>query len=69
MCPEESCNPVNTPIVPSSKLSSFGGVPFTDMKSYYSIVGGLKYLTFTYPDFAYAVNNIFQFMHCPMYIH
>ena len=64
----ESCSPVNTLIVPSSKLS-FGGVPFTYMTLYCSIVGGLKYLTLTHLDFAYEVNKVSQLMHCPIYIY
>lgn len=65
----ESCSPVNTPIYPSSKLSSSGGVPFNDPTLYRSIVGGLQYLTFTRPDLAYVVNKVSQFMHCPMDTH
>nr|XP_016447530.1 PREDICTED: uncharacterized mitochondrial protein AtMg00810-like [Nicotiana tabacum] len=56
----ELCSPVNTPISPTSKLSSSGGVPFNDPTLYRSIVGAMQYLTFTRPDVADAVNKFYN---------
>ena len=53
-----SYNLVTTPISPAAKLSSSGGIPFSDPTLCRSIVGALEYLTFTRPDIAYVVNKV-----------
>jgi hypothetical protein len=63
------CNPSITPCVPYSKLLKHEGDPFTDVKTYRSLVGCLQYLTFTRPDIAYSVNTVCQFMQAPTDLH
>lgn len=41
----------------------------TSLVEYRSIVGGLQYLAFTHPDFAFTVNKLSQFMHQPTTSH
>lgn len=48
--------PVSRPIVASSE-------PFNDPTHYRSLVGALQYLTVTWPDLFYAVNQLCQHMH------
>ncbi|CAM8975505.1 unnamed protein product [Rhodiola kirilowii] len=59
-----NCNPCNTPVDTSSKLSSFG-TPVSNVTDYRSIVGALQYLTFTRPDITYAVQQACLHMHDP----
>lgn len=40
-----------------------------DPSIYRSLVGALQYLTFTLPDIAYVVQQIFLFMHAPKLPH
>lgn len=51
-----------TPCAPYTKLLKDEGPPFTDVKTYRSLVGYLQYLTFTRLDIAYSVNSVCQFM-------
>ena len=39
--------------------------PLADGSEYRTVVGSLRYLHFTRPDVAFAVNKLSQFMHCP----
>ncbi|KAH0688933.1 hypothetical protein KY290_017022 [Solanum tuberosum] len=64
-----ACSPVCSPMQPASKLPSTSGVPFNDPILIRSTVGALKYLTFTRPDVAYAVNKVSQFVNCPLDVH
>ncbi|GKC25497.1 ribonuclease H-like domain-containing protein [Tanacetum coccineum] len=59
-----TCNPSQTPIDTKSKLGP-EGAPVQDPTLYRSLVGGLQYLTFTHPDFTYAVQQICLYMHDP----
>ncbi|GJV17346.1 ribonuclease H-like domain-containing protein [Tanacetum coccineum] len=48
-----TCNPSRTPVDTESKLGP-EGAPIQDPTLYRSLAGGLRYLTFTPPDFSYA---------------
>lgn len=52
------CNTSLTPCAPYTKQLKSTGAPFTDIKTYRSLIGCLQYLTFTRPDIAYSVNSI-----------
>ncbi|GKE10590.1 ribonuclease H-like domain-containing protein, partial [Tanacetum coccineum] len=54
------CKPCRTPTNSKSKFSSSKTPVFAR-----SLVGALQYLTFTSLDFAYAVHQVFLFMHDP----
>ncbi|GKE68563.1 ribonuclease H-like domain-containing protein, partial [Tanacetum coccineum] len=58
------CNPSRTPVDTDSKLGP-NDVPVQDPTLYYSLAGGLQYLTFTRPDLSYVVQRIFLYMHDP----
>ena len=60
-----NCNTSATPVDTSSKLPADIGPPVTDPTLYRSLAGALKYLTFTHPDIAYAVQQICLHMHDP----
>ncbi|XP_010273170.1 PREDICTED: uncharacterized protein LOC104608783 [Nelumbo nucifera] len=59
--------PSSTPMESSLKLSKSYGISLSASDSflYRSIVGALKYLTFTKPDIAFVVNKVCQFLHSP----
>jgi histone deacetylase 1/2 len=40
-----------------------------DATEYWSVVGGLQYLTITRPDVSYAVNRVYQYLHSPRDTH
>jgi hypothetical protein len=63
------CNPLSTPVDARSKLSAHDGTPFHDPSHYRSLAGALQYLTITRPDIAYAVQQIYLFMHAPTTSH
>jgi hypothetical protein len=58
------CKPCGTPVDRSAKLS-FDGAPVKNATDYCSLVGALQYLTFTRPDIAYVVQQVYLFMHDP----
>jgi hypothetical protein len=64
-----NCSPCKTPCVPNTRLSATCGKPLTDVHAYRSLVGALRYLTFTRPDLSFAVHQVCQFMHAPTDIH
>ena len=41
----------------------------SNLTSYWSTIGALQYLTWTLPDLAFAVNQVYQHMHSPRTIH
>jgi hypothetical protein len=47
------------------KLAGDSGPPVEDTSQFQSIAGALQYLTFTWPDIAYAVQQICLHMHDP----
>lgn len=57
--------PISTPMCSSTKLHQYDGEPFSDPAVYKSIIGALKYLSFTRPDISYTVNTLNQFLHSP----
>jgi hypothetical protein len=46
-------------------LTGDSGPPVEDASQFWSIAGALQYLTFTRPDIAYAVQQIYLRMHDP----
>jgi hypothetical protein len=48
-----------------AKVSIEPGSPIADPTYFKSLVGALQYLTFTYPDIAYIVQQIYLHMHDP----
>jgi hypothetical protein len=58
-----------TPLVSSSKLSTYDGAPLFDVTEYRSIVGALQYFTITKPNICYAINQVCQFMQALTTIH
>nr|GEV59982.1 ribonuclease H-like domain-containing protein [Tanacetum cinerariifolium] len=59
-----NCNPSRTLVDSKAKLGP-NCVPVQDPTLYRSLAGGLQYLTFTRPDFSYAVQQICLYMHDP----
>jgi hypothetical protein len=57
------CKPCSTPIDTQAKLSEDDRPPVADATSYQSLTGALQYLTFSRPDIAYAVQQVFLHMH------
>jgi hypothetical protein len=66
-----SCKPVQTPLSTSEKLSSHVGdlLGLVGTTNYQSIVGGLQYLTLTWPDLAFSVNKVCQYLQSPTMVH
>jgi len=58
------CKPCSTLVDCNPKLSA-DGVPVQDATDFRSLAGALQYLTFTRPDFAYAVQQVCLYMHDP----
>lgn len=63
--------PWSTPMAAGTSLSRFEGTSLSvsDAQSYRKLCGSLQYATLTRPDFSFAVNKLYQFMHCPTYVH
>nr|GEW47977.1 ribonuclease H-like domain-containing protein [Tanacetum cinerariifolium] len=59
-----NCNATRTPADTESKFDS-GGDPVSYSTLYCSLAGGLQYLTFTWPDICYVVQQICLHMHDP----
>ncbi|RVW40284.1 Retrovirus-related Pol polyprotein from transposon RE1 [Vitis vinifera] len=56
---------VSTPMDPNHKLGEAKEEPMVDKRMYQRLVGRLIYLAHTWPDIAYSVSVISQFMHDP----
>jgi hypothetical protein len=65
----DKAKPYVTPMSTSLPLTKYDGVPFHDPSLYRSIVGGLQYLSFTWPELAFAFHKVSKFMHNPMEMH
>jgi hypothetical protein len=59
------CKSCVTPVDLRAKLAGDSGPPVEDASQFRSIAGALQYLTFTQPDIAYAVQQIYLHMHDP----
>ena len=59
------CKPCVTPMEEQLKLSKHSTAAKVDATRYWSIVGGLRYLTHTRPDIAFAVGYVSRFMEDP----
>lgn len=60
---------LTTHAAPGCKLSLHKGEPLWDGTSFQSVVDTLQYLMFTCLDIAFAVNQVYQYMHFPTTIH
>jgi hypothetical protein len=63
------CKPCLTPVDLKAKLAADSGPPVQDPSQFQSITGALQYLTFTWPDIAYAVQQVCLHMHDPRESH
>jgi hypothetical protein len=63
------CHPSATPVDTHAKLSANDGDLLPDGTEYWSLAGGLQYLTLTRPDISYAVQQICLHMHAPRTSH
>ncbi|XP_043805309.1 secreted RxLR effector protein 161-like [Manihot esculenta] len=62
--------PCSTPIIPNICLTKNDGDPYNDPKRYRRLVGKPNYLmVMTWPDIAFAVSIVSQFMSAPMLKH
>ncbi|XP_019055751.1 PREDICTED: uncharacterized protein LOC109115816 [Nelumbo nucifera] len=59
------CKASNTPMVASTKLTSFCGTLVPNITEYRSVVGALQYVTLTRPEIAYSINKVCQFLAKP----
>ncbi|XP_066316267.1 uncharacterized mitochondrial protein AtMg00810-like [Miscanthus floridulus] len=59
------CKPCATPMEERWKLSKHSMVAKVDAMRYWSIVGGLRYLTHTWPDITFTVGYVGRFMEDP----
>jgi hypothetical protein len=66
-----NCTGMPTPLSSSEKITAQNGdlLGPEDSAKYRSVPGALKYLTYTRPDIAYAVNKVCQYLHAPTTIH
>ncbi|KAJ6992892.1 Retrovirus-related Pol polyprotein from transposon TNT 1-94 [Populus alba x Populus x berolinensis] len=60
-----SCNAVNNPMVPGTKLSSQEKGEEVNSTEYKQLIGSLMYITTTRPDIMYAVSFLSRFMAAP----
>lgn len=61
--------PVQSPTVPSHKLSRNEGDLLSDPTQYRSLIGKLLYLTITRPDICFATQQLSQFLDSPTNLH
>ncbi|GJT60850.1 putative RNA-directed DNA polymerase [Tanacetum coccineum] len=58
-----NCNLVSSPMVTSSSLSLDYSTAFSNPVKYQQVVGSLQYVTLSWPNIAFAVNKVCQYMH------
>ncbi|GAA0142639.1 hypothetical protein LIER_35611 [Lithospermum erythrorhizon] len=63
------CRPTETPIDPNKKLENITKGTFADVQQYQRLAGRPIYLSYTYPDIAFTVSIVSQFMHKPFEQH
>lgn len=61
--------PCATPCLPYNRLLKDEGKPYNNPTLYRSLVGALRYLTFTKPDIAFEMHQVCQFIQCLMESH
>jgi hypothetical protein len=59
------CKPCSTPVDTNPKVSATDGAPVADASDFRSLAGALQYLTFTRPDIAYVVQQVWLHIHDP----
>ena len=59
------CKSISTPMDSNHKLGEVKEEPMVDKRMYQRLVGRLIYLAHTWPNIAYSVSMINQFMHDP----
>ena len=60
---------VSAPMTHGLRLTAYGSDPVQSPQLYRSIVSALQYVTITWPEIAYNVNQVCQFMHNPLEAH
>ncbi|XP_057985399.1 secreted RxLR effector protein 161-like [Hevea brasiliensis] len=63
------CNPVNMLMECGVKLSKFDSEEKVDSTLFKSLVGSLRYLTFSRPDILFSVGLVSHFMEAPVFSH
>ncbi|TXG51252.1 hypothetical protein EZV62_023776 [Acer yangbiense] len=63
------CKPISTPIECGVKLSKYDEGEPVDATSFKSLVGSLRYLTYTRPNILYAVGLVSRYMKAPITTH
>jgi hypothetical protein len=63
------CKPCLTPVDTNPEVASADDAPVTDASDFRSLAGALQWLTFTRPDIAYAVQQVFLHMYSPRESH
>jgi hypothetical protein len=63
------CHPTATLVDAQTKLSASEGAPVANRSEYQSLASALQYPTLTRPDLAYAVQQVYLFMHDPRELH
>jgi hypothetical protein len=66
-----TCKPVATPMAIGEKLSAHDGEKLgpEEVTKYRSIVMALHYLSLTWPDLAFSINKVCQYLHAPTSLH
>jgi hypothetical protein len=60
--------PISSPMATNTNMSKHDGTLILDIALYHTITA-LQYATITYPDIAFAINKISQFMQSPTDLH
>ncbi|GKV53076.1 hypothetical protein SLEP1_g59622 [Rubroshorea leprosula] len=64
-----NCKPVSNPIACGTRLSKYDESTKVDPSLYRSLVGNLRYLTYTRPDILYGVGLVSRYMEAPTSTH